>query len=1497
VSQGGKRDEPVHVNTQEEHLLKSLGNPGAINTPLADYGRNGDTEIVRINPPEGEILKMLGGSGTINPETGLVEYGLFDWIGRAFNWLGDKLNDGLKKIGDGIRKIVENTWKAIKRDPLEEIFKYTLIYLNPASAFGVTAFTNAWEGLKHDVPFEDIARNAAVAAATQYVGSYVTGSDWYKNNVGNAASKLTDYTATSQAAIQKIIDTTASSTATSFVVSKLTKSKDPWGDMVRGGLAGGITAGANIGLDYLNGKLPNGAVKNFTSSDTFKGAYSAAVQAGVLKRPVESAIAGSLVSSFTQASQKWLKDVTNPTAKLQTTNKAADEADATLTKQQDKIKGMYDIYTKEDQAWQDRISPYKPTLDNGQRLVNDYNTLADGVIKWGGPPYNTYSRDKIFSLLDAGYQIEYTAPQGTVYNSDTLRNQLNDFGQWYSQNEDNINNTIAGYNAFQINAQAKFKPEQDIFGDLYVKSAAANSALDSAGAEYLNAQTKNIDYISNATNATYYYQQALGDKATEAGMNSILDSYNPDKPTALIDTAKTISEKEYATANPGKTLTDTHWQAILDPDTPHLSEDYIKKIYAQEGIDNPTQAQIDKFAYDKKDNLANDQTAIDQSYQSQQEIQDYFKNEIGRDPTDAEIKNLLGQADKTATTQLQKIDVNETSEQEIQDYFKQNVGRAPTPQEIKNLKQGNEAASTKAMQAIDESEINKQEALDIFTKQGVKNPTTAQIDALLNSGNETTAKQKAIEIDKSFTDKDEAEEFLSKQGIYNPTQAQIDAILNRPEAEAQDVLSLIKQQKITDSPNLPDAIKKLEGIYETDPNLYKDLVKGFNPSVYRSKSGKYDLNNEQLFEDYLLRGKDKGYDFYTDAQEITPEEAKAILVKAGMQSPPQELINQLVGKGLDVDQTAAYSQAQKISDPYVLTYAEAVQAFKNENNGINPNAKQQKELLALVNQSKTNPYADNQTAFETKIHDYADPLFTSKQEVIDQFAKYGLTPSDADIAKYAKLTESKSFSQIEKYVDPLYTDKDEVDAAVKKILKDAATPEILKKYEDQFVGAVIEKDQLKNITTNVNDHYLTSSEFKTAFKKQYGLNPSEETINKYIGYTGDVNQTDKLKLNFKELDPFITTKAEVDAKFADYGIKPKPADYRKYAGYHPDTELDTYLDTKYPGVKPKPITPPVTPTEPLKPLEPEVVNPPTPVTPVVVEPEKPITPPVTPPTPEPEKPPVVEPETPTTPPTPTPEPEKPPVVEPEKPVTPKPPVEPPVTPPTPEPEKPPVTTPTDGTEGTLNPVVVTPKEDEYTYDEVGNLYKNGTLYRTADSALGVPVEGDEFTTDSLGNIFKNGTLYRTKESANGGDVPVYDPTKVKPIVYKSPTGKPITKKPTPPPTTPPTTPTKPTTIPTTPTTSIPANLLAAYSAATAPLSTTQYIPQATPVVQESPYFDMRKKFDPGMFGSYNPMTMYGSSPSTNTRTNQPKVATMATGGYLDEKPMSMEEILNILERG
>jgi hypothetical protein len=66
----------------------------------------------------------------------------------------------------------------------------------------------------------------------------------------------------------------------------------------------------------------------------------------------------------------------------------------------------------------------------------------------------------------------------------------------------------------------------------------------------------------------------------------------------------------------------------------------------------------------------------------------------------------------------------------------------------------------------------------------------------------------------------------------------------------------------------------------------------------------------------------------------------------------------------------------------------------------------------------------------------------------------------------------------------------------------------------------------------------------------------------------------------------------------------------------------------------------------------------------------------------------------------------------------------------------------------------TTSADEYTTDSKGNVFKNGTFYRAANSdsevdptidpETGKPV--DTYTTDSKGNIFKNGSFYRAANS-------------------------------------------------------------------------------------------------------------------------------------------------------
>ena len=47
-------------------------------------GRDSDTILAHISPHEAMFLKRLGGSGTINPQTGLMEFGLFKKIKKAF---------------------------------------------------------------------------------------------------------------------------------------------------------------------------------------------------------------------------------------------------------------------------------------------------------------------------------------------------------------------------------------------------------------------------------------------------------------------------------------------------------------------------------------------------------------------------------------------------------------------------------------------------------------------------------------------------------------------------------------------------------------------------------------------------------------------------------------------------------------------------------------------------------------------------------------------------------------------------------------------------------------------------------------------------------------------------------------------------------------------------------------------------------------------------------------------------------------------------------------------------------------------------------------------------------------------------------------------------------------------------------------------------------------------------------------------------------------------
>ena len=69
---------------------------------VAAAGRNGDSILAHINPREAAMLKRMGGSGRINPQTGLMEFGLFKKIKKAF-----------KKIVKSVSKVAKFALPAI----------------------------------------------------------------------------------------------------------------------------------------------------------------------------------------------------------------------------------------------------------------------------------------------------------------------------------------------------------------------------------------------------------------------------------------------------------------------------------------------------------------------------------------------------------------------------------------------------------------------------------------------------------------------------------------------------------------------------------------------------------------------------------------------------------------------------------------------------------------------------------------------------------------------------------------------------------------------------------------------------------------------------------------------------------------------------------------------------------------------------------------------------------------------------------------------------------------------------------------------------------------------------------------------------------------------------------------------------------------------------------------------------------------------------------------
>ncbi len=98
---------------------------------VARQGRGQDSMLAHITPREASILRSHGGMGTMNPNTGLPEFGFFDFVGDFFKGVGDAIGNVVKGVVNVVKDVVSS--------PIGKILATVALatFLGPG-AFGIT---------------------------------------------------------------------------------------------------------------------------------------------------------------------------------------------------------------------------------------------------------------------------------------------------------------------------------------------------------------------------------------------------------------------------------------------------------------------------------------------------------------------------------------------------------------------------------------------------------------------------------------------------------------------------------------------------------------------------------------------------------------------------------------------------------------------------------------------------------------------------------------------------------------------------------------------------------------------------------------------------------------------------------------------------------------------------------------------------------------------------------------------------------------------------------------------------------------------------------------------------------------------------------------------------------------------------------------------------------------------------------------------------------------
>jgi hypothetical protein len=197
---------------------------------VAGSGRGQDTMLAHITPREAAILRSHGGMGTINPQTGLPEYGLFDFIGKALKGVGNAVKSVVKGVGNAI--------KTVLKSPIGKILGTVALatFLGPG-AFGISGL-----GLGTAASMGLASAGTTLLAGGSLKQALISGATAYFGAPGGAVSNFVG-----QAGITNMAANAAASAGLVGVGAGLL-SGQKLADAVKNGLVAGATSGAMTGL-------------------------------------------------------------------------------------------------------------------------------------------------------------------------------------------------------------------------------------------------------------------------------------------------------------------------------------------------------------------------------------------------------------------------------------------------------------------------------------------------------------------------------------------------------------------------------------------------------------------------------------------------------------------------------------------------------------------------------------------------------------------------------------------------------------------------------------------------------------------------------------------------------------------------------------------------------------------------------------------------------------------------------------------------------------------------------------------------------------------------------------------------------------------------------------------------------------------------------------------------------------------------------------------------